>query len=105
MSNKVEERYRRRGGAVNEAFELTYVSFLVIPRTLLMGMPTDGQDRFVVLLDEYDEACGKLVPDNELGINVTFKKDGKFCRIPDTYANYKHVKHEDVLSLERSNNN
>lgn len=33
-------------------FNLTYSSYLVIPRSLLCGMPLDWQEQFAALLDE-----------------------------------------------------
>jgi hypothetical protein len=96
MSN-IEERYIRRNGAINTAFGLTYASFLVVPRTFLMDMPTEWQDKFTKLMEEYNEKVENIEPENEFSMNVTFKKDGKFCKTPEVFTSYRHPEHEDIL--------
>jgi len=94
---KTEERYKRRDGAIHEAFGLTYASWLVLPRTLLRDMPTEWQTQFVKLLDEYHDVVRDKAPEYNYDINIQFKKNGKFCSIPEYFSNYKYPKHEDLL--------
>lgn len=42
--------------AVHGYFGLTYANYLVLHRTLLQSMPDEWQNRFVTLLEEYDQA-------------------------------------------------
>lgn len=42
--------------SVHEYFGLTYANYHVMPRTLLEAMPVEWQDKFVRLLDEFDDA-------------------------------------------------
>lgn len=46
--------------SVREYFGLTYANYYVMHRTLLEAMPAEWQDRFVRLLDEYDDAWEHL---------------------------------------------
>ena len=85
-----EERYLRRDSHINKAFNLTYASWLILPRTLLMDMPTQWQEKFVKLLDEYNESVADLAPDYE---------SGKFTKLPDIYCNYRHTQHMDVCDI------
>lgn len=39
-------------GPVWNWFNLTYSAYLVVPRSLLCGMPLEWQEKFVALLDE-----------------------------------------------------
>ena len=93
-----EERYARRDGPINEAFGITYASFLVLPRTFLMDMPLEWQKQFTKLIEQYNESICDLSPEYEYNINVNFKNAGKFCKIPQVYINYRHPKHMDVCN-------
>lgn len=94
-----EERYLRRDSHINKAFNLTYASWLILPRTLLMDMPTQWQEKFVKLLDEYNESVADLAPDYELQLYVQAKQSGKFTKLPDIYCNYRNPQHMDVCDI------
>lgn len=94
-----EERYTRRDSHINKAFNLTYSSWLILPRTLLMDMPTQWQEKFVKLLDEYNESVADLAPDYELQLYVQAKQSGKFTKLPSAYCNYRHPQHMDVCDI------
>ena len=94
-----EERYLRRDGAIHKEFGLTYASFLVLPRTFLMDMPTKWQDEFVALIRQYNDSVEDLSPDYEYEISVTFRQYGKFKKIPEMYSNYRHPKHMDMFNV------
>lgn len=95
----LEERYTRRNGAIHQAFGLTYASFLVVPRTFLMDMPIEWQNKFTKLMEEYNDSINDLSPDYEYNLSVTFKKNGKFTKTPEVFTNYKHPKHMDVCNM------
>jgi hypothetical protein len=66
-------------------FELTRANYLVLPRSLMEGMPLDWQEKFTALLDEMRETF-EPVDDN---YSVYLRdENGKFKK--DIYANYRH---------------
>lgn len=70
---------------VHAWFQLSYSSYLVLPRSMLQSMPQPWQAKFVELIEEMqatldvDDAPGEYV--------VTAKSDGKFVR--DPYRDYQ----------------
>jgi hypothetical protein len=67
-------------------FGLTYSSYLVLPRTLLCGMPVEWQQRMSNLLDEMKEVYdSQQINDN---YTVILRVNGKF--IKDPLAPYRH---------------
>lgn len=67
-------------------FELSYSSYLVIPRTLLEGMPEDWQHKFVSLLQDMEK-----VYDNDK-IRDTYNvhlMDAESKVIQDCFADYR----------------
>ncbi len=67
-------------------FGLTYSSYLVLPRTLLCGMPTDWQARMVALLEEMRATYNSAEIRDDYC--VTLRQRGKF--VQDPLANYRH---------------
>lgn len=68
-------------------FELTYSSYLVIPRALLCGMPLAWQEKMVALLNE----CREVYDTDQMRDRYTVKlrdERGRFVR--DELANYRH---------------
>ena len=86
---KTEERYIRRGGEIHNYFELSYANFLVLPRTVMMDMPTEWQKKFVALLDELDDATNWR-DELDSDIEVHFKSNGRYCEIPEKFSQYRH---------------
>lgn len=68
-------------------FNLTYASYLVLPRLWLETMPIEWQYKFVALLNEIPET---LDIDDEYPATylVTCKRRGKFVK--DIYRDYRH---------------
>lgn len=67
-------------------FQLSYSSYLVLPRTLLCGMPEDWQRRMVDLLDEMRETYdSSQIRDN---YTVQLRDRGKFVK--DPLCDYRH---------------
>lgn len=76
------------GPDIHEWFNLTYASYLVVPRVVLQSMPEKWQKRFVALLNEMNESIDW--PDKKYGDNYSVflrAKDGKFVK--DDLANYE----------------
>ena len=68
-------------------FGLSYSSYLVLPRTLLCGMPPKWQERMVALLAEMHEVYETdALEDNYL---VTLRGKGGRFKL-DPWANYKY---------------
>jgi hypothetical protein len=69
-------------------FNLTYASYLVLPRLWLESMPLDWQYQFVGMLNEIPET---LVIDSDYDATymVRYKKGGKFAK--DPYRDYRHL--------------
>ena len=68
-------------------FELTYSSYLVLPRSILQSMPMEWQYRFVALLDEAGDLCDKNGVEMPGSYTVRAKgDDGRF--IQDPYCDY-----------------
>jgi len=66
-------------------FELSYSSYMVLNRLAMVNMPKRWQEKFILLLDEF-EAC---VPDDmPTDYWVRAKKGNKF--INDPYRHYRH---------------
>ncbi|WP_175795957.1 hypothetical protein [Burkholderia anthina] len=73
-------------GSMHEWFGLTYASYLVIPRTLLQGMPEEWQAKFAALLDECRETYdSSRIADN---YRVNLVDGGRFVR--DPLRDYRH---------------
>jgi len=71
---------------INTWFELTYSNYLVLPRSLLEGMPVEWQTKFVALLGEMQEVydCSKI-DDNY----TTHLVDENGNHIHDPFADYR----------------
>lgn len=68
-------------------FGLSYSSYLVIPRTLLCGMPKEWQQKMVKLLDEARDVYDQ----NQIKDRYTVKLRGERGRFEsDVLANYRH---------------
>ena len=88
---KLEARHIRRDGAIHQYFELTYANFLVLPRTVMMDMPTEWQDKFVALLEELDEQTSWRDELDGYSVGVDFYTiSGRKCSIPESLDNYRH---------------
>jgi len=77
-------------------FELSYASFLTIPRVLMHEMPDEWQDKMATLLYEYDNTFPNQ-PD--LGTTVRATKNGKLIKMPEWLINYRHPDHEQINKL------
>jgi len=67
-------------------FELTYASYLTIPRSVLQSMPQDWQSKFVTLLNELDATIDWRP---ESGCYWVQLKDENGNKIPDPLMDYQ----------------
>lgn len=79
-------------------FELSYASFLTIPRVLMHDMPDDWQNQMASLLEEYEDTFQNL-PD--LGSRVQATKNGKLVKMPDVFKYYRHPDNRAIESFKR----
>jgi hypothetical protein len=67
-------------GPIHEWFELTYASYLTLPRSVLQSMPIEWQERFVACLRELGEEFDYLDwPRYTVSARTS---DGRFRRDP-----------------------
>ena len=78
-------------------FNLSYASFLVLPRVVMEAMPIEWQDRMAALLQEYDEAFPNW-PEG-IGSSVRITKDGKLIPTPEWLLNYRHPDRDAIEKL------
>ena len=72
---------------VHDWFELSYSSYLVLPRALMSGMPVEWQRKFVDLLIEAQSTYDS----EQIGDNYTvLLKDDEDNVIKDPLADYKY---------------
>lgn len=93
--------------AIHGYFDLTYASWLVLPRTLLQSMPDEWQAAFVALLREYDRHWADL-PDGFLpkGTRVQPTEDGRLVpwdsvRLPHYSRGRCRVTRDGTITGER----
>jgi hypothetical protein len=80
-------------------FNLSYASFLTLPRVLMHEMPDRWQKSMAKLLNEYDETYCNL-PD--ISSFVSFKSKNKFIKPPSWMLNYRHPDKEEIALLKTS---
>jgi hypothetical protein len=78
-------------------FELSYASFLVIPRVLMHSMPDDWQNQMASLLEEYQDTFPNQ-PD--IGTRVQATKNGKLTKMPEFLKNYRHPDHRAIEKIK-----
>lgn len=77
---------------VHNWFELSYASYLVLPRSLMQAMPADWQHRFVELLEDM-QATFRQENDN---YTVLLRDEGgKYTTDP-----FRRYRHPDVRAIE-----
>lgn len=73
-------------GPMHTWFGLTYSSYLILPRTLLQGMPEEWQAKLVALLDEMRETYDTSQIEDDYVLRAR-TRGGKFKR--DPLADYR----------------
>ena len=74
---------------IHEAFELSYASFLVIPRLLLEAMPWGWQTEMVDLMEEFNKKYKNWIPDGKEIMVRMIGEDGRYVKLPENICNYR----------------
>jgi hypothetical protein len=74
-------------GPMWDWFGLTYSSYLVLPRTLMCGMPQEWQQRMVAMLEEMREVYDSDQIKDDYSVQLRCDR-GRFSK--DPLANYKY---------------
>ena len=92
---------------ITDYFELSYASWLVMPRVLMEAMPDEWQERFVAILQEFDGVFDRdIVWKN--GYPFVRMKDsntGKFISLEETHLpHYRHPSKDEINYFRRNDN-
>lgn len=82
-------------------FNLTYASYLVLPRTALQSMPLDWQRRFVECLEELDALVGEDIPGE--GTYQVYLRNSRGRFIEDPLRDYQRGRRRIPLKREAEN--
>ena len=86
LIHRDKELRQRDEELIHEAFGLSYASWFVTPRVVLEAMSAEWQHRFVELIDELNE---KFDWEPDCVMEVRFRKNGTFIKVPEYYRNYR----------------
>lgn len=99
---KLRDELRRQRAEESEPihrwFQLSYSSYLVLPRSILQSMPVEWQRRFVECIHEMEEAA----PEDAQGVTYTVNlrnEAGRFVR--DPYSSYERGRRRVPLRIAR----
>jgi len=67
---------------IHEWFELTYASYLVLPRSILQSAPVEWQKRFVELLEKLETMYGEVPTNGTYYVSLKDDNTGKFTGDP-----------------------
>ena len=84
---------------VHDAFGATCASWFVIPRVILEAMPAQWQRSFVFLMDELNDTFS-WEPDCDM--EIRFRKNGVFIKVPEHYHNYRTPDVDWLNSIDRT---
>ena len=93
------EKYEPKSEAIHEWFELTYASYLVLPRSILQSLPDNLQRNLVACLNEIDSIClehGIATPSYKV---IAIDENNKFMK--DPYRDYERGR-RDVLKENKN---
>ena len=79
-------------------FELSYASFLTVPRVLMEAMPNEWQGKIAQLLEEMDNTFPNL-PD--IGYRVQATKKGRLTKFPKWFLNYRHPDYKEIENAKK----
>ena len=83
-------------------FNLSYASWLTLPRVLMRAMPEEWQVKMAQLLFEYDAAFPNQ-PD--IGTRVQITKAGKLIKTPEWLINYRRPHYDKINELRGTSPN
>lgn len=84
---------------IHEWFSLSRASWLTLPRVLLQEMDDEWQEKFVELLEQFNEKFPKMEP---ASTTVTATKHGRMIPMPEGAGNYRRP---DLDYIERCKGN
>lgn len=89
-----------RRGDVSLWFELTYASYLTIPRSILEDMPDEWQQRFYLLFAELNERYTSWPPSGQ-HYEVRLRNErGRYCS--DALQAYRHPDQQALASIRKA---
>jgi hypothetical protein len=95
----------RRDGPMHTWFELSYSSYLVLPRSLIQEMPVRWQRRMVALIEEmrseYPGFADGSVPEVSDNYRVRVRDDETKRYVPDPLSDYRHPDHALIERLRK----
>lgn len=71
---------------IHSFFNLTYASYLVLPRSILQSAPVEWQKRFVKCIEELEELFGDVPNEGLYSIHL---RNDKGQYIPDPLGDYE----------------
>lgn len=84
---KFVNKKKRFYSDIHHWFQLSYSSYLVLPRSLMEGMPIEWQHKMIDLLEEMREVYDSSKIEDNYTVQLRDKK-GRFKE--DPLANYRH---------------
>ena len=79
-------------------FNLSYASYLTLPRVLMEAMPKEWQDKMAELLFEWDKTFNNWPL--ELGTRVQITINGKLAKTPHWLINYRHPDFKEIEKVK-----
>lgn len=80
-------------------FDLSYASFLTLPRVLMHEMPDEWQQKMADLLEEYENTFPNQP---NIGTRVQITQRGKMIKTPSWITNYRHPEYETINAMRKS---
>lgn len=77
--------------------EMSYTSWLTLPRSLMHEMPDEWQNRMAALLKEYFDHYD--FTDIDLGTRVLCTRNNRLVKTPPFILNYRHPERRKIKSL------
>lgn len=97
--SSTEQRVSSYSEPIHLWFELSYASYLVLPRSVLQSTPIEWQRRFVECLEELNDMCAglRLLPD---GAHYdVFVRGDRGRRVRDDFAAYERGRRRVALQI------
>jgi len=80
-------------------FNLSYASYLTLPRVLMEAMPKEWQDKMADLLFEWDKTYRNWPEGINTRVQIT--KNGKLVKTPYWLINYRHPDFNEIEKLKK----
>lgn len=93
-----DDRYLRHDGPMHEWFELSYASYLTVPRSLIQEMPVEWQERLRRCLEEMEETFTRWPLEGAPEVRLRDLR-GRFVR--DPLRDYRHPDDDAIESIRK----